>query len=258
MHFRRLYLSMLLSLIGISLGQTGAIADESATAKDSKPPSLKTEVEQLKVEDRLEGHIKAVAEASSANLKELLSSLGHLKRTSYDLFCEVQREDLVVVGEPNVIGPMIIPAVPDVSGMVRSGQYLPARKKWVDYYMSQVEKLYPMVTKELEALKLPDDLSDDGKTHYKNVVQSYNKLGPTLKNLESVTQGPAYDNKEIADCSAVAQKYLAEMDKEIKRLYREIKKESSRSEHKARSIEKQIEKDERKLEKDGQKNSASE
>lgn len=115
--------------------------------------------------------------------------------------------------------------------------------------MANIERLYPMVTKELEALKLPDDATDDMKGHYKRVVLAYNKLGPSLKDLEAVTQGPEYDNEAIAKCATISKTYVEVMDKELKRLYRDMKKEVSVTKRDDHDLEHKIEKEKKELEK---------
>lgn len=260
MVLKSLYVPALAFAIGFASFQASPAfaADESKLKEEEaaikvEETELKDEIKELSKEEKLTGHIKEEAGGASASLKELLSSLGHLKRSTYDVFCEVQREDLVVVGEPNVIGPMIVPAIPSGSGLLNTGEFLPARKKWIDYYMSQIEKLYPMVTRELQALKLPDDATDDMKGHYRRVVLAYNKLGPSLKDLDKITQGPKYDNKAIAKCAAISQGYLDKMDKELKRLYRDMKKESHEASKQDHKIERKIESDKRKLKRDESK-----
>ncbi|MBI1270538.1 hypothetical protein GC174_08910 [bacterium] len=223
---------------------------------EESPDAIKADLQELEQKEALTGHIKSEAAHSSTQLKELLGSLKQLGRSTSEIFGEVQREDLVVVGEPDVIGPMIVPAMPDVSGMLGTGQYLPARKKWIDYFMANIERLYPMVTKELEALKLPDDASDDMKEHYKRVVLAYNKLGPSLKDLEAVTQGPEYDNEAIARCATISRTYIEVMDKELKRLYRDMKKEVSVTKHDDQKLDRKIEKETKELERlEGEKSS---
>lgn len=233
-------------LVGFTTPWAPAFADS-----DHGPDSadLSADIQDLEEKEKLEGHIRAEATKSSTQLKELLGSLKQLRRSTFEIFGEVQREDLVVVGEPDVIGPMIVPAIPDVSGMLGTGQYLPARKKWIDYFMANIERLYPMVTKELEALKLPDDATDDMKEHYKRVVLAYNKLGPSLKDLEAVTQGPEYDNESIAKCATIARTYIEVMDKELKRLYRDMKNEVSVTKRDDEKLDRKIEKEKKKLEK---------
>ena len=254
-----LILSFSVGISGATLLQSPAFCQADSKLKEeeaavrSEEKELKNEIEELSKEEQLKGHVKEDAGGAVCALKELLSSVVHLKRSVYDVFCEVQREDLVVVGEPNVIGPMIVPAIPSGSGLLNTGEFLPARKKWIDYYMAQIEKLYPMVTKELEALKLPGDATADMKDHYRKVVLAYNKLGPALKDLDEITQGPKYDNKEIAKCSAVGQNYLDAIDKELKRLYREMKKVDRDAGHADSKIDRKIEADKRKLKRDEKK-----
>ena len=225
-------------------------------AEDSDEASVNDEVKKLRIEiknldtkEKLEGRIEQSAADSVSRVKELITSVKHLKRSTFDVFCEVQREDLVAVGEPNVIGPIIVPAIPSGSGLLGTGEYLPARKKWIDHYMAQIEKLYPMVTKELEGLKLGEEADDKAKEHYRNMVLNYNKLGPALKSLDAKTLGPKYDNQVIAKASAIAQNYVDKLEKETKRLYKELKRLDRNAKRQESKIKRQLKKEKRDLEK---------
>lgn len=230
-----------------------ALDKDKVTSLKEEESNLRIEVKSLDAKQKLEGRIEEAAGANVKKLKEFLSSLHQIKRSTYDVFCEVQREDLVVVGEPNVIGPMIVPAIPSGSGLLSTGQFLPVRKKWIDYYMAQIEKLYPMITSELQDLKLRSDVSKKSRKHYVNIVKAYNKLGPVLKDLDKITIGPKYDNTKIANCASIAQNYVQVMDKESKRLYKELRKDSHNAKRELKEIERKIDKDKRKIEKDDRK-----
>lgn len=236
----------------------GNAADENSKATtEDEVQKLRIEIKKLDSQDKLEGRIEQTAADSVSRVKELITSVKHLKRSTFDVFCEVQREDLVAVGEPNVIGPIIVPAIPAGSGLLGTGEYLPVRKKWIDHYMAQIERLYPMVTKDLEGLKLSDDVDAKAKEHYKNMVLNYNKLGPALKSLDSKTLGPKYDNQVIAKASAIAQNYIDKLEKESKRLYKELrrldrnaKNQEKKTRRKLKKEKRDLEKKERKLEKE--------
>ena len=82
------------------------------------------------------------------------------------------------------------------------------------------------------------------------MVTAFNKLGPALKDLDSKTLGPDYDNQVIAKASAVAQNYADTLEKESKRLYRELKKLERESKKEEKKLERKLKKDQKLLEKE--------
>lgn len=63
----------------------------------------------------------------------------------------------MVVSEPDIIGPIVVPAVPTPSGMMPVGDYLPPRKKWLNFYMAEMGQLIPLMQGELASTAIPAD-----------------------------------------------------------------------------------------------------
>ncbi|MCC7531934.1 MAG: hypothetical protein IT342_25755, partial [Candidatus Melainabacteria bacterium] len=103
----------------------------------------------------LQGNIQGGAPVILQGLHDIAVTVHHLQEMLKGLLYEAQRQDMVVVAEPDVIGPIVMPAIPNPSGMMSMG-YLPPRKKWVDYFMAQIEEIIPMLDHEINSLPRPD------------------------------------------------------------------------------------------------------
>ncbi len=230
----------LAALISISWG-TVASAETTSDAETATPPAPDASLEKQK---NLEGRVQDEAVALGTGLRDLSKTLHHLKRSAFDIFVEVQRQNMVVVGEPDVIGPIIIPAMPSPSGMIGVGGFLEPRKKFLDYFMSQVVDLSKMTQSEVAALLLPDNASDDAKAELKTITDLSTTLNQDISGLQSVTQGPKYDNYAIAQAAQLMQNHVQEIEKAAKKLDSEAKKEASIAKKGMRDLDKQIKKKE--------------
>src|SRR5690606_10510041 len=130
-----------------------------------------------------------------------------------------QRQDTIVVAEPDVIGPVIIPAMPTTTGMLPGGM-MPPRKKWIDYFMNQVESLLPMVEKDIAAIELPSEASAEAQKQYKRIKECGAKLPDDLENLKSVTAGEKLENMPIAVRAQKMQDRIVSIDKAREKLYK--------------------------------------
>ncbi|HZT34929.1 MAG TPA: hypothetical protein VFA15_03345, partial [Nitrososphaera sp.] len=226
-------LSVLCTVSGISL--TSA---PPAMAQDGTAASL----EQRKT---LEGHLQSEASNLETGLKGLDKTLHHLKRGAYDVFTEVFRQDYAVVGQPDVIGPIVIPAMPSPSGILPVGGYLPPRKKWLDYFMSEINSLQTMCQADVSGLVLPDDASDTAKSELQSIKSSVSLLPKDVQDLAALTQGPKYDNNAIGRQAQLLQDHVSEMQKSVKKLYEACKKASKLHEKHEKDLEKQIKKEQK-------------
>jgi hypothetical protein len=230
----------LAALVNISLAAVASAETPAATVVPT-PPTQDTALDQQK---SLEGHVQGEAVALGTGLRDLAKTLHHLKRSAYDIFVEVQRQNMVVVGEPDVIGPIIIPAIPSPSGMLGVGGFLEPRKKFLDYFMSQVIDLSKMTQSEVSGLVLPADASDDAKSDLKIISDTAAALNQDIAALQEVTQGPKYDNFAIARAAQLMQNHVQEIEKASKKLDSEAKREVSKTKKDMRDLDKQIKKNE--------------
>lgn len=145
----------------------------------------------------LQGNVQGGAPVILQGLHDVGVSVHHLQEMLKGLLYEAQRQDMVVVAEPNVIGPMIIPAIPNPSGMMSIG-YLPPRKKWVDYFMSQIEEIIPMLDHEINSLPRPAASESDLLQAYVEMFDAARGFNPPWSKLETATKGPDYKNQDIS------------------------------------------------------------
>lgn len=173
----------------------------------------------------LQGNVQGGAPVILQGLHDVGVSVHHLQEMLKGLLLEAQRQDMVVVSQPNVIGPMVIPAIPGPSGMMSMG-YLPPRKKWVDYFMSQVEEIIPLLDHELNGLPRPNPNDTEVLQSFTEMFDAARGFNPPWSDLEAVTKGPDYKNDDIA--KAVTRLYIQvdEFKKLKDKLYKVVKKEA--------------------------------
>lgn len=227
----------------ISIGfSTAAWADKPAA--DATTQAAPTD-DALNKQKTIEGRIQDVAVTLETGIKDLSKSLHHMKRSAFDIFVEVQRSNMVVVGEPDVIGPIVIPAMPNPSGMISMGGFQPPRKKFLDYFMSQIDDLMKMTQTEVTALVLPDDANDEAKAEMKTLSDTLATLPKDIDALKEVTQGPDYDNMAIARAAQQLQNDVVIMEKASKKLNSEAKKEESRAKKGVRDADNALKKEQK-------------
>ncbi|MBX9573830.1 MAG: hypothetical protein K2X77_33345 [Candidatus Obscuribacterales bacterium] len=144
----------------------------------------------------LQGNVKALDVEAAEGLRQMGDVLKKIQRASLELMGEATRQDYISVGDPDVVGTIIIPALPDPSGMMAIGPYLPIREKMMDYYLDQIGKLIPIYASLTDGLVLPEStraqgialmdtmrpLFEDARTRYMNLLNMSKEL-KTMKNM---------------------------------------------------------------------------
>jgi len=176
----------------------------------------------------LEGQIKSDSVALTTHLKELTNSLHHLKRAAFDIYCETQRQDQVVAVQPDVIGPIILPAIPNATGVLSMGT-LPPRKQWLDFFMNQVGQLLPMVDGEINAIVMPKEMPDEGSQDLTQIRDLARGLNPLAVDLDHVTEGPDLKADDIARSAVVFQDQVSKIEKAVKSLSKQVKIEEKKA-----------------------------
>lgn len=110
---------------------------------------------------RIQGSVKATDVEAAEVLRQMGDALHKIERAGLELMGEATRQDYIAVGDPNVIGTLIIPALPSPSGMMAIGPYLPIREKWMDYYLDQIGKLIPIYAELTDTLVMPEEVKAD-------------------------------------------------------------------------------------------------
>lgn len=174
---------------------------------------------------QLTGKVNGGTPQALSALHDLGVTCHHLHDSLKGMLYEVQRQDMVVVGEPDVIGPMVIPAIPNPSGMLSMG-YLPPRKKWVDFLMGQINSLYTMLQSELSNMPRPDVSTPQMQDAYLKLNDSLSPLEKDIQALRAATSGPDYKNREIGIPTSSLYESVDRLNKDRKKLFHMIKEQS--------------------------------
>lgn len=167
------------------------------------------------------GSVKASSLTVEKSIKLLGETATRLKDAAWDAFCEVQQPDEFYAGGPDVIGPMVIPAI-NGSGFIEGG-LKPPRKKWLDYFVKNVTFLCPQLLEETEQLELPSDVGDDTKNALSEMKQIASGLPADCQALSAISQGPKYDNMAIARAAQLVLDHLKDFERLRKDLYRSVR-----------------------------------
>ncbi|MCA9803239.1 MAG: hypothetical protein KC777_14815 [Cyanobacteria bacterium HKST-UBA02] len=216
-------------------------------AQEPAPEPTKEHIQSDETEIDMEGHIEKETMTAESGLKDLATSLQHLKRAAIDILTEVERQDMVVVGEPDVIGPMIIPAMPNPTGTVSSGRFLPPRKKFIDYFMIQIDHLMPIVEKSAEAVTLPESATTQAKADKARLGELVTELNSCFHALDKVTAGPKYDNMAIARQATAFGDLVKKIDRRRKSLYKSMKKDLGQAKSTEKKLRKEVETEKKKI-----------
>ncbi len=173
----------------------------------------------------LQGNIQGGAPVVLQGLHDVGVSVHHLQQMLKGLMYEAQRQDMVVVAEPDVIGPIIMPAIPNPSGMMSMG-YLPPRKKWVDYFMSQIEEIIPMLDHEINSLPRPQASDTELMQAYVELFDAARGFNPPWSELETATKGPEYKNMDISTAGSGLWFQIEKFKKLKDKLFKMVKAES--------------------------------
>lgn len=193
-------------------------ASESASQNSSQNSLNST---QSKTSPLLSGGVQHSVKDAQIAVKDLGDTAKQLKDNAWFAFCEVQQQDEVYVGGPNVVGGMVIPAVGG-SGFLSTGQFLPPRPKWLNYFIQNVDYMSRQLDVEIANTQMPDDLSDNGKQSFARMVELARAIPAKVMNLEG-TAKPPYKNMPIAVAAQEVLDDLKEFEKMQKVVQRELK-----------------------------------
>lgn len=166
----------------------------------------------------LSGQVSTSTLTVATALHDIHLSSNELHRVTTDMINEIERQQYVTVAEPDVIGPIVVPAVP--IGGINVGPLLPPREKWIKLYMWQFSQVVPILANDINFAQIPADkktllgpkwramkaLSDDITAHYQKLIP--------------VTKAPPYVNLDIG-------KQLLPIYDDLKKL-QEVQKEAWR------------------------------
>lgn len=159
-------------------------------------------------------NLKQTDETIRHSLKNVADSAHHLQHTVHSIIYEITREEFVTVAEPNVIGPMVIPAMGPNPFIV--GDYLPPRKKYMDLFAGQVQSLLGMLIEE--GSSLPDTKENDPQLSAKlvEIKKDLDNLNKQNGLLQTLMAGPSYDNLKIGRQALLISDELDSLKKMLK------------------------------------------
>ena len=173
---------------------------------------------------KLQGSVKATDVEAGEVLRQMGDALHKMERAGLELMGEATRQDYIAVGDPDVIGTLIIPALPSPSGMMAIGPYLPIREKWMDYYLDQVGKLIPIYAELTDSLVMPPEvrteatkLLDQMQPIFQDARERYIVLLNYSKHLKDVK------NDQIAVLAVRLHDDMDKMDKIRKDVFKLLK-----------------------------------
>jgi hypothetical protein len=179
----------------------------------------------------LQGNIQGGAPVVLQGLHDVGVTVHHLQEMLKGLLYEAQRQDMVVVSEPEVIGPIVMPVIPNPSGMMSMG-YLPPRKKWVDYFMSQIEEIIPMLDHEINSLPRPGGTEPEEQQAFIELFDAARGFNPPWSGLETATKGPDYKNEDISSAGSGLWFQVEKFKKLKDKLFKLVKEETKQKKQK--------------------------
>lgn len=198
-------------LSALLMAQTSALAAD-APSKTQKAVSSKP---------ALSGQVASTQLSVGAALHAIHLATNELHRVTTDMINEIERQQYETVAEPDVIGPIVVPAMPAPTGGMNVGPLLPPRAKWINLYMWQFSQVVPMLASEINATQIPAEKQAVLGPKWRQMKALSNDITAHYQNLIPVTQGPNYVNLDIGkqllpiydDC-----KKLKELQKEVWRI----------------------------------------
>jgi hypothetical protein len=158
-------------------------------------------------------------------IKEMGVAMRQISHAATELYGEMTRQDMVSLGSPDVIGTMVIPAIP--VGPIGLGPYLEPRKKWVDLCMTHLSQMMPMLQEEIADINpaLHAETKDDADPVLAEVNTLMTQVQASYGKLQTLTQAAKYDNVAIANECVTLTEAMKKLEKLRKQLWKAVKTE---------------------------------
>ncbi len=142
--------SVLLMSVSLAAAQNDAVTVETDKVPQSKPLVTASP-------PSLQGSATVTTLQAETGVHEVAESVKRLRASARDIIIEVTRQDMAVVAEPDVIGPVVLPAMPMPGGMIGIGPNLPPRRKFINVFVAQMAQFYNLASADLNTLLVPED-----------------------------------------------------------------------------------------------------
>lgn len=203
--------AVMLVALTSGLGADAAFADDKSADAKSQPPAAQAAASDSAAADN---PTKVPVTDLHRALKAIGDTSNHIRRTALDIIGEVERQDLVVVSEPDMFGPIVVPAIPAPDGMMAMGDFLPPRKKWLDIFINQLDQLLPVLHDEA------NNSSTDSK-EWDSLKKLVDDAEHDLKVLKEVAGADKPDRLAVGKQALGIYDDMGKIDKERKAIYRQ-------------------------------------
>lgn len=215
------FLTGLLVVAVVGGPQIAARAEETAGSAGSGTPADAT----------LKGSVVQI-DVTLNTLRDARLSTSRVRKAAANLYDEVTRQEVTMGFSPNVVGTTII----TVPTPTFTGQYLPARRKWVKESMNEIGPIMNLFKEDVDDAIENDRRTDVGDSARKEldpikeqvfalVKQSFG----TYKELETLTGGSSYDNGTIATAAKSLDNEMKQLDRSLKKGMSILQKEAKAS-----------------------------
>lgn len=226
-----------------SQAQSNLSADCSST-NISTPVStnVPTRVVDPQILTAVQPGIPPVISESEQGLKEIRDTIGKIKHVLAQITHEVQRIQVYDMPtpvdmdetfmDPTLQSDYFYPMQPASMEGLRTGQPLPARKKWMDYYSNQLAQLMPLLKNDAAALVLPEQNGNSISAPMDVLKDSCRQIHTDYAQLQTAMSGPNYDNQYIARLAGALRDDLCGVDsmrKHMLRIVQDNRKQSGKT-----------------------------
>lgn len=157
----------------------------------------------------------------------------NLLKSTDSLYDEVTIQPVSVITEPEVVGRGIVINIP--VGTRPVGPPAPPKKARVDLAMNQIRPIVTTLKQDVDEfesgkarLDISDDTRQDLHPYFDSWIKTVNDISTNMKQLESVTTGPPYDNSSIAQAAGTIHQDAQRLDEVRRKIYKYLQKEGKK------------------------------
>ena len=191
-------------------------ATTSATPADGSAAPLQAGVQHI--------------ELNMNTLRDVGIDIKNLLKTSGSLYDEVNIRPVTIITEPEVIGYGTVINVP--IGTQPAGPPAPPRKARLDMAMNHLRPLVQTLKQDVDdfetghkRLDITDDTRADLRPLFEDWIKLINDINGQLTTLNTLTQGPTYDNSAISQASTQIHTDSGQLEEVRRRIYKYLQKE---------------------------------
>ena len=195
----------------------GAPASAAPTAPASAAAATGGDAASIKAS------IKKSVLKTGLEIKEMGVAMRQISHAATELYGEMTRQDMVSLGSPDLIGTMVIPAIP--VGPIGLGPYLEPRKKWVDLCMAHLSQSMPLLQEEIADISpaLHAETKDEADPVLAEVNALMTQIQSSYAKLQTLTEAAKYDNVAIGNECVTMTESLKKLEKLRKQLWKAVK-----------------------------------